>query len=272
MTYDASQLNYIAEGTGPPAILIHGNPATHSLWRPFVKRVADVRRTYAMDLPGFGGSPAPDDLGGYALEALAATVLRFADLRGIGRFDLVGHSFGGGIAITLAAMAPERVRTLAAITPLPDRAPPLANLLNLPLTERAALALWRTAPRRVRYGFSRRWTRVSYGAGYTADRGREVAAEAAGENTVRTMCRLMTSVDYTAYRAAMERVQAADMPLLLVGAGRDRVIPERLFADVRARMPRAACHIFPESGHVPMWQHADETAALVRAFWDPHIS
>lgn len=126
--------------------MIHGNPATHTLWRPIAERVARERTLYTIDLPGFGASPAPSDHAGYAIAELARTVLSFADLHRIDRFDLVGHSFGGAISITLASLAPERIRSLVAITPLTDKAPPLASLLQLPMMEPIACTFWNISP------------------------------------------------------------------------------------------------------------------------------
>jgi pimeloyl-ACP methyl ester carboxylesterase len=265
--YDASQINYVVAGDGPPAIMIHGDPATHSLWRPLAERAAGARTIYAIDLPGFGASPFPTDADDYSLESLAATVVRFADLHGIERFDLVGHSFGGAVSITLAAMAPDRIRTLVAITPMTDRTPPLARILKLPLLESIASLLWNVAPGALRRWFARNWTHVSYGAGYTRERAREVAREVDHRGIVRSICGVMRHADRAAYATAIDGVAATSFPFLLIGAGSDRVIPIEHFEELRARIRRAICHIFPDGSHVPMWQYPDEVAKLVLDFW-----
>ena len=92
MPYDSHNIAFERTGNGDPAILIHGNPATHTLWTPLMERLGEMRAVYAVDLPGFGRSPAPVDPQGFSMEELARTVLGFADARGIERFDLVGHS------------------------------------------------------------------------------------------------------------------------------------------------------------------------------------
>lgn len=268
MHYPASHIRYWRTGEGPPALMIHGNPATHTLWRPIAERMQRQRTVYTLDLPGFGASPAPEDHAEYAIARIARTILSFADLHGLERFDLVGHSFGGAISITLASQAPERIRSLVAITPLTDKAPPLASLLGLPMMEQIARGFWGKAPSPFRRWFARQWTHVSYGAGYSRSRSEEVATEADRPDMVRSICGLMTEADYTAYRGCIHAVaEQHDLPLLLVGAGSDRIIPYPQFQHLRARMERAACHIFPESGHVPMWQYPDELSELISRFW-----
>lgn len=268
MPDNVSQINCTPTGNGPPVIMIHGNPATHTLWRPLAERVAAVRTVYAIDLPGFGASPPPREHAGYGLEALAASVLAFADAHGIERFDLVGHSFGGATAITIASLAPERLRSLVAITPMTDRIPPLAHLLRLPGVEPIASSCWRIAPGGVRRWIVRNWTHVSYGRGFSRERSVEVAREADRGDLVKSLIGLMTEANYAALGRAIARVAAnGALPLLLIGAGDDRVIPYSHFQSIRKRMARAACHIFPSGGHVVMWQYPDEVAEMVVRFW-----
>lgn len=255
-------------GHGPPAFMVHGNPATHTLWRPLVQRVVDERTVYAMDLPGFGGSPFPADYAELSLQHMAQAILGFADLQGIGQFDLIGHSFGGAVAITITAMAPERIRSLVAITPMTEYRPPLARLLGLPLMEDTAGLVWRMAPSGFRRWFARTWTHVSYGAGYSKERAEEVACEADRPDLVPSLCGVMKRADYAAYARAIHSLESLrTLPLLLIGAGADRVIPYAQFKHLRASLSRAGCHIFPASGHVPMWQYPDELAEIVKGFW-----
>jgi|GEM_PF-1669136 len=268
MPYPASQISYERTGDGPPALMVHGNPATHTLWRPLAGHAAGMRTVYTIDLPGFGGSPAPETRAGFSLPELARAVLTFADLHGLERFDLVGHSFGGAVAITLATEAPERVRSLVAITPMTSQPPPLAHLLDLPFIEGAAESLWRTSPSRFRRWFAREWTHVSYGDGYSRSRAEEVSHEADRPDLVPSICGLMLEADYAAYSRTLFRL--ADMwtlPLLLIGAGADRVIPHAQFLHLRSCLWRAACRIFPDCGHVPMWQYPDELAEIMERFW-----
>lgn len=268
MSYPVSQICFKRVGDGPPAFMVHGNPATHTLWRPIVQRVMNERTVYTMDLPGFGGSPLPAHRTDLSLPHLAEALLGFADLQGIEQFDLIGHSFGGAVAITMTTMAPERIRSLVAITPMTDYRPPLAHLLGLPLMEDVAGLLWRMAPSDFRRWFARTWTHISYGGGYSRTRAEEVAGEADRPDIVPSLCGVMKAADYAAYARSIQQLESLrKLPLLLVGAGSDRVIPYTQFQHLCQNLPRATCHIFPASGHVPMWQYPDELADVVKRFW-----
>ncbi|MEM8556683.1 MAG: alpha/beta fold hydrolase [Bacteroidota bacterium] len=106
----------LGEGDVPPVLLLHGLGSNLSFWRANIDTlVASGRRVIALDLPGFGKSSkqgVPGTMGDYA-----ATVGGLLDTLGLGAVDLVGHSMGGQIAMTLALAHPERVRRLVLAAP-----------------------------------------------------------------------------------------------------------------------------------------------------------
>jgi pimeloyl-ACP methyl ester carboxylesterase len=114
---DGRKLAYREEGSGPPVVLIHGSPGEGSSWRRVVPHLKERFRTICPDLPGYGGSdrlevdePAGrmDAMGG-AVARLIETLIETA----AGPVRLVGHSFGGNIALQAAlqvrAQAVERM-------------------------------------------------------------------------------------------------------------------------------------------------------------------
>jgi pyruvate dehydrogenase E2 component (dihydrolipoyllysine-residue acetyltransferase) len=103
----------LGEGTGVPALLLHGFGADLNTWMFTQPALAEGRRVVALDLPGHGGSAK--ELRGADAESFAAIVGQAADALGIARMHLVGHSMGGGIAIAFALRQPERVATLSLI-------------------------------------------------------------------------------------------------------------------------------------------------------------
>ena len=89
-------------------VLLHGQPGSGSDWQQVADRLPPPFDVVALDRPGYGASLLP--AGGFAYGARA--VLAELDARGIGRAVLVGHSYGGGVALSLAQLAPERVEAL----------------------------------------------------------------------------------------------------------------------------------------------------------------
>jgi len=97
----------------PPIVLLHGSPAGQggADWSSFAPLLADAGYTvYALDLPGFGDTPA--DMPSYSAKALARLVLALLEEEDIERAHVVGWSFGGGVAIYMDHFAPERLASL----------------------------------------------------------------------------------------------------------------------------------------------------------------
>jgi pimeloyl-ACP methyl ester carboxylesterase len=106
---------YLEAGSGTPAIVVHGNWGSSTWWEPLLARVPTGRRALAPDLRGRGQTRGPHS--DYGIASLAADVLAFADVLGLERFDLVGHSLGSCIAIEIALTRPERLRSLVVVSP-----------------------------------------------------------------------------------------------------------------------------------------------------------
>ncbi|MDM7921523.1 MAG: alpha/beta hydrolase [Pyrinomonadaceae bacterium] len=102
----------------PPMILIHGYTASLYVWKTVAPMLADAGyRVIAIDLPGFGYSEKPSWFD-YSIPSQAHVVERFMDRLGIGRAVLVGSSYGGAVAATIALDYAERVEKLVLVSPV----------------------------------------------------------------------------------------------------------------------------------------------------------
>ena len=112
-------LSYLEAGEGEHAVvLIHGNFAGKSWWRDILADPPDAARLFAPDLPGFGESPADPDFAPF-ISRYARSLANFLDATGIERPVLVGHSFGGAVAVQLALSDPERFPAMLLLSPAP---------------------------------------------------------------------------------------------------------------------------------------------------------
>jgi pyruvate dehydrogenase E2 component (dihydrolipoamide acetyltransferase) len=111
------RIRYLALGEGDdvPIVFIHGFGGDLNNWQFNQEALAAARPTYALDLPGHGGSTKDLGAGQADVGALAAAVLDFLDATGVARAHLVGHSLGGAIALHLALNHPDRVASVTAI-------------------------------------------------------------------------------------------------------------------------------------------------------------
>lgn len=106
--------NYHDVGTGFPALLIHGSGPGVSAWanwRLTIPVMASGRRVIAPDMVGFGFSERPVGVT-YSMDTWVAQAIGLLDALKIEQADLVGNSFGGGLALALAIRHPKRVRRL----------------------------------------------------------------------------------------------------------------------------------------------------------------
>lgn len=140
-----------AEGR-PGLVLIHGYSANSHWWDFIAPALADDRRVVALDCSGAGDSGHRPS---YDLDVFSREVLAVADAAGLGEdLVLVGHSFGGGIALRTAARHPERVKAMvsvdAKLVPLPGEHRPRATRGFLPHSchpdEESAFAAYRVVP------------------------------------------------------------------------------------------------------------------------------
>ena len=99
----------LGEGEGPPIVFIHGFGGDLNNWQFNQEALAERHATYAIDLPGHGGTSKDLGSGRVDVGALAKAVTDFLDAQDIGKAHLVGHSLGGAVALYLALDHAERV-------------------------------------------------------------------------------------------------------------------------------------------------------------------
>jgi pimeloyl-ACP methyl ester carboxylesterase len=101
-------------GTGPPVLLVHGFPDTHELWRHQVAALTAAGfGTIAPDLRGFGASDKP---GSYGVGAHVGDLVGLLDRLEVPAAHVVGHDWGAAVGWALAALAPDRVSSLTAMS------------------------------------------------------------------------------------------------------------------------------------------------------------
>jgi branched-chain amino acid transport system permease protein len=122
-TAAGTRLHYVEAGEGSPLLYIHGNTGSHQWFREVMELPG--YRTVALDLPNFGRSDritATDDIDAYADHVAA-----FIDRLDIGPCFVAAHSFGGAVAMSLAARYPQKVRRLMLVDSAPPDGLPLSD-------------------------------------------------------------------------------------------------------------------------------------------------
>ena len=114
---DGLELEVLDEGEGPVVLLVHGFPDSSHLWRHQVPALtAAGLRVIAPDMRGFGASDRPAAVEAYRLSHAVADLVAVLDAAGVERARVVGHDWGAGVAWLMAAIRPERVERLVALS------------------------------------------------------------------------------------------------------------------------------------------------------------
>lgn len=106
---------YTDEGTGPVLVAIHGLPGSARDFRWLAGALPLTVRLLRLDLPAFGGTPRASGPGP-GIDARGAFVAEALEVLGVERCVLIGHSMGGGVALSAAVQAPGRVAALGLLS------------------------------------------------------------------------------------------------------------------------------------------------------------
>lgn len=235
-----------------PLVLVHGFGGSLYTWREVAPALADAGyRVIALDLPGFGYSVRPYDRAAYTPAGQAKTVARVLRELGVDEeapAHLVGHSFGGGVALELAGARPELVRSLVLVDstlPTFSRAPNA----DWPLYRPFVYLLTRTL------GLRRVFVRAALEKAYYDDR----LVTPALVDAYRS--RLLLRGPASTYRALTSVIprERLDVELdeieprtLVVWGEDDALIPVRAGKKAAERIPEAELAVLPACGHLPM--------------------
>jgi haloalkane dehalogenase len=113
---DGLRLAHIDEGDGPPVVFFHGEPTWSFLWRKVIPPVRDAGyRCIAPDLPGFGRSDKPMEIGWYSYDRHTESVAPLLEELDLRDATVVVHDWGGPIGLRLAAEHPDRIARIVVL-------------------------------------------------------------------------------------------------------------------------------------------------------------
>ena len=255
-------------GSGPPMLLLHGMACDSTTWFPVIDQLAEHFTVIAPDLLGHGESDKPN--ADYSLGGFANGMRDLLTILGIDKVTVVGHSFGGGVAMQFAYQFPERTERVVLVSTggLGSEVTPLIRALTLP---GAGLGMRIATVRPVR-GVASTSLRVLAKAPVPLVRDLdEVAdiyerlADPAQTLAIRRLAK--TVLDWRGQYVTMaDRAYLARlMPVLMVWGRHDVVIPVA-HASKLPSLENSQVHIFEDSGHFPHKDHPEQFVRLVVDF------
>ena len=111
-----ARVYYLHAGSGPAMLLIHGLVGSSANWRNNIDVLARHASVYAIDLVNMGKSQRVNGLD-TGLKATANRIVAILDALDLADADIVAHSYGGAVALMVAALHPQRVRRLILFAP-----------------------------------------------------------------------------------------------------------------------------------------------------------
>jgi pimeloyl-ACP methyl ester carboxylesterase len=243
-------------GAGDPIVLVHGLATTRAIWRHVVPRLERRRRVLAVDVPGFGQSPPAGP--GFSLDAVARALERGLPPEvAEGRYDLVGHSMGGAVALALALRRPDAVRALVLVSPggLQPLPAPVAQLSAL-VGERL-IALRRVAAPLAVSRWGRRLLLVGGsvdGARFSPGEVRAMVHASEGASRVREALAAVARADLRDAAAALP------VPLGVLRGERDPVVRASVVHALAQRRAGVLARTIPMTGHIPMMERPEAFA------------
>ena len=254
-------------GAGDPIVLIHGLGGNTYTWRHLAPRLARTHRVISVDLKGFGRSDKPFEEA-YGVPDQARLLARLITRKGLSNLTLVGHSFGGGVALALTASlnerAPDTVRRLVLIDSIayPQPVPLFIELLRTPglaevgiytappelETYKGLLAAY-ADPTKISFATVRAYAEPLYEPG-----GRYALIKTAQEIIPRNL------------PALIAKYPSIHQPTLLIWCAADRVVPVSVGRRLVRALPRARLSVLRGCGHIPQEELPATTLAVLTAF------
>ncbi|MFP3988090.1 alpha/beta hydrolase [Streptomyces sp. E11-3] len=259
----------------PSVLYVHGLGGSSQNWSALMALLEDTVDGEAIDLPGFGDSPPPDD-GNYSVSGHARAVIRYLDAAGRGPVQLVGNSLGGAVVTRVAAARPDLVRTLTLVSPaLPElrvqrTAVPTALLAVPGVTSLfARLTKDMTAEQRTRgvmalcYGDPRRVTAEGF-ANAVHEMERRMRLPYFWDAMTRSARGVVDAYTLGGQHGLWRQAERVLAPTLLVYGGRDQLVSYRMAQRAARAFRDSRLLTLPDAGHVAMMEYPETVAAAIR--------
>ena len=252
--------NYLEAGDGPPVVLVHGSGpgvTAYANWRFTIPGLAPHFRVLAPDMAGFGFTEKLEG-SSYGMPVWVDQIVGFLDALALPRVSLVGNSFGGALAMSLAIQQPERVERLVLMG---------AMGVVFPITPGLDFA-WGYEPSIE--NMRRCLDYFAYNRELVTDELAEVRYRAALEPGVQEAFSAMFPAPRQRWVEAMatpeDRIAAIPHETLIVHGRDDQVIPLDNAYRLLGLIERSELHVFGRCGHWSQLEWADDFNALLVRF------
>lgn len=246
----------VGDGSAPPLLLLNGIGASLELLAPFVDALDPARGVIRFDVPGIGGSATP--VLPYHMTTFAPLVAQLLDRLGHDRVDVLGISWGGGLAQQFALQCRSRCRRLVLVATG-------TGALMVPARPRVLARM--VSPRRHRDpGYAARIAGSIYGGTMRThpERAAELLHTGRSETSLRGYLYQLAAGSWWTTLPVLPLLR---QPTLILAGDDDPIIPVVNARILERLLPHARLHLY-HGGHLALVTEADELAPRVEAFLD----
>jgi len=262
---NGEQIHYSRLGTGRPLLLLHGLLGGSFCWRRNMEPLSQRHTVVALDLPGHGENDALRHVD-CSMSTQVARILSLMERLRLQEIDVVGCSWGGAIAMLLAAQR-AKVRSLvlaAPVNPWSTLGLSRIKFFNGHIGEVLLRMAWPISRPVYRIALARMYgdpTRLSAGtvAGYVS----QIMRAGRVDNILNTLRSWEKDVD--ALREAIPKIKARS---LLIWGTRDSAVDVRSAEPLKRALPQCQLKIIEGAGHLPFEETPDQFNRLVLDFVD----
>ncbi len=244
----------------PHIVLVHGMGSAATAWKPLTPFLQERFNVITVDLPGHGKTPM---IAGQSMDPISLgerIVREVKEQLGVTEFDLIGNSWGGWIALEMAASFPDTVKSVTALAPAGFwlatyvQRTPGASQFRLLASRSAALA-----PSFLKYERSRK-----LGFGDVSPRWREFSYELCLDATI-AMAKsegYFPAWDGMLHKRFDSQIDSR-IPVKIIFGDSDKTLPATTCQERTMAPKHSEWIIFEECGHAPMWDNTEKVAAHV---------
>jgi pimeloyl-ACP methyl ester carboxylesterase len=268
VTIHGHEVGYRRAGAGEPILLIHGLAGDSRTWKDVMPALAERYGVIAPDLLGHGESAKP--MGDYSLGAHASGLRDLLGAIGVSRATIVGHSFGGGVAMQLAYQHPELCDRLVLVGSggLGREVSVLLRLVTLPGAEYFMPLVFPRCVADRGTDVSRFLHRRGLRAPRLGEIWRSYTSLAGAENRKAFVRTIRTVIEPTGQTvSALDRLYlAAHLPTLIVWGTNDQIIPVAHAHVANEAIPGSRLELLDGVGHFPHTEAPERFLAVLTDF------
>lgn len=244
---DGLKINFRVSGEGSDLILLHGWGCDANIWETIIPCLSSFSRVIALDLPGFGKSDFPKKT--WTLSNYTQFLKKIIKELGLKKPTLLGHSFGGRIAIKCATSYPKLVKKLILVSTAGIRPKRNISWWFLFLTAKVGKLVCKIPPLTF---FSQSLRRLFY----------QTIKRADYFETGRLKKTFLSIIeeDLTPILAKVST------PTLIIWGDKDKEVPLKLAQRLASKIPNSRLHLFRNCGHFPFLEKPKEFAQIVEEF------